>query len=300
MAKKFTSLVLALIMCLSLCVPTLALNNQQNGDDLEVVDSLGNKMRSTFEIYDGAYHICVFVNDVLTQQAITNIETGEGVLNLFDASSRSSSDEIHYNLSDYVKEIPVSPTSEIIPSETYSITGRYRTDYTYQGSILYGDTKTAAYETGGRYYGRVLNFSAGDVVALVLSALAGYFTGDGKVTIATLGALGIPVVGGKIVDHFTKEVYYTNFKVATRVYFDGIYTANVYQMYDKVLVSIDAVVDEQGGKSTHYADDYYGYDIVASFSRYAATASSLAFYEKYGIGTNPDLKLPITSIPYTG
>lgn len=64
MAKKFTSLVLALIMCLSLCVPTLALNNQQNGDDLEVVDSLGNKMRSTFEIYDGAYHICVFVNDV--------------------------------------------------------------------------------------------------------------------------------------------------------------------------------------------------------------------------------------------
>lgn len=83
MAKKFTSLVLALIMCLSLCVPTLALNNQQNGDDLEVVDSLGNK------------------------------------------------------------------------------------------------------------------------------------------TIATLGALGIPVVGGKIVDHFTKEVYYTNFKVATRVYFDG-------------------------------------------------------------------------------
>lgn len=257
-------------------------------------------MRSTFEIYDGAYHICVFVNDVLTQQAITNIETGEGVLSLFDASSRSSSDEIHYNLSDYVKEIPVSPTSEIIPSETYSITGRYRTDYTYQGSILYGDTKTAAYETGGRYYGRVLNFSAGDVVALVLSALAGYFTGDGKVTIATLGALGIPVVGGKIVDHFTKEVYYTNFKVATRVYFDGIYTANVYQMYDKVLVSIDAVVDEQGGKSTHYADDYYGYDIVASFSRYAATASSLAFYEKYGIGTNPDLKLPITSIPYTG
>lgn len=197
MAKTFTSLVLALIMCLSLCVPTLALNNQQNGDDLEVVDSLGNKMRSTFEIYDGAYHICVFVNDVLTQQAITNIETGEGVLNLFDASSRSSSDEIHYNLSDYVKEIPVSPTSEIIPSETYSITGRYRTDYTYQGSILYGDTRTAAYETGGRYYGRVLNFSAGDVVALVLSALAGYFTGDGKVTIATLGALGIPVVGGK-------------------------------------------------------------------------------------------------------
>ncbi len=300
MAKKFTSLVLALIVCLSLCVPTLALNNQQNGDDLEVVDSLGNKMRSTFEIYDGAYHICVFVNDVLTQQAITNIDTGEGVLKLFDDSFRSSPDEIHYNLSDYVKEISISPTSEIIPSETYSITGRYRTDYTYQGSILYGDTKTAAYETGGRYYGRVLNFSAGDTVALVLSALAGYFTGNGKVTIATLGALGIPVVGGKIVDHFTKEIYYTNFKVATRVYFDGIYTANVYQMYNKVLVSIDAVEAEQGIDSVHYSDDYYGYDIVASFSRYAATASSLAFYEKYGIGTNPDLKLPITSIPYTG
>ena len=197
MAKKFTSLVLALIMCLSLCVPTLALNNQQNGDDLEVVDSLGNKMRSTFEIYDGAYHICVFVNDVLTQQAITNIDTGKGVLKLFDDSFRSSPEEIYYDLSDYVEEILVSPTSEIISSETYSITGRYRTDYTYQGSILYGDTKTAAYETGGRYYGRVLNFSAGDVVALVLSALAGYFTGDGKVTIATLGALGIPVVGGK-------------------------------------------------------------------------------------------------------
>lgn len=111
-----------------------------------------------------------------------------------------------------------------------------------------------------------MNFSAGDVVALVLSALAGYFTGDGKVTIATLGALGIPVVGGKIVDHFTKEVYYTNFKVATRVYFDGIYTANVYQMYDKVLVSIDAVVDEQGGKSTHYATNRGSLHIVyASF-----------------------------------
>ncbi len=51
MAKKFTSLVLALIMCLSLCVPTLALNNQQNGDDLEVVDSLGNKMRSTLFVF---------------------------------------------------------------------------------------------------------------------------------------------------------------------------------------------------------------------------------------------------------
>ena len=300
MVKKFTSLVLALIMCLSLCVPTLALNNQQNGDDLEVVDSLGNKMRSTFEIYDGAYHICVFVNDVLTQQAITNIDTGKGVLKLFDDSFRSSPEEIYYDLSDYVEEILVSPTSEIISSETYSITGRYRTDYTYQGSILYGDTKTAAYETGGRYYGRVLNFSAGDAVALVLSALAGYFTGDAKVTIATLEALGIPVVGGKIVDHFTKEVYYTNFKVATRVYFDGIYTANVYQMYDKVLVSLDAVEEEQGGNYTHYADDYYGYDIVDSFSRYAATASALAFYEKYGIGTNPDLKLPITSLPYTG
>lgn len=68
--------------------------------------------------------------------------------------------------------------------------------------------------------------------------------------------------------------------------------------YDEVLVS--EMTDANNVKHTYYADDMYGYDIVWSQSSYAASGCAKAFSDKYITGNYPDLKLPITSLPYYG
>ena len=71
----------------------------------------------------------------------------------------------------------------------------------------------------------------------------------------------------------------TDFRVSTKVYFDGIYTGLISQTYDEVLVS--EMTDANNVKHTYYADDMYGYDIIWSQSSYAASGCAVAFVDKY-------------------
>lgn len=302
--KKLIAMAVTFAMLLSLSVPAFAvgandvIHHEIYGNTF--IDAAGNEIESVVSETDTQYIVRLYVNGVLDSTTVSNKDTWETTVVSFENDGVASEE---YDLHDYVELIvddpsSIAPNSDIETSSSYSISNRYRTDYLYQGDILYADTLTAAYEisTRNRHNETILNFSQGDAVGLVIAALCGAFGGTFGVGLAV--SLGLPILGTKVVDGFTRSVWMTDFRVSTKVYFDGIYTGLIGQTYDEVLVS--EMTDANNVKHTYYADDMYGYDIVWSQSSYAASGCAVAFSDKYITGNNPNLRLPITSLPYYG
>ena len=306
--KKFTSFTLAFAMVVNmLAVCVFAANDSpeiNHGFYGEIyVDTAGNEIETEIKETDNQYIVKVYVNDILDSTTISDKTTWEATEITYEEEEPIATT---YDLHDYL-EIVYEETSGEMPlgeientsSTSYSIINRYRTDYLYKGDILYADTKTAAYEPSiqNRHQETILNFTAGDGVGLVISVLCNAFTFTGF-TVGTLIGLGLPVLGTKVADSFTRKVWKTDFVVKTKVYFEGIYTGLISQTYTDVMVS--EITKPNNERETYYVDDLYGYDIVWGQSSYAASGCAVAFSDKYITGHNPNLKLPITRLPYYG
>lgn len=302
--KKIIAMVVTFAMLFSLSAPAFAVEADSvthhgfYGDTY--VDAHGNEIESVISETDTQYIVKLYVNGILDSTTVSDKNTWEAMVVSVENGEITSAE---YDLHDYVElivdDLPgVAPASEIETSTSYSISNRYRTDYLYQGDILYADTLTAAYEisTRNRHNETILNFSQGDAVGLIIAALCSAFGGTFGVGLAV--SLGLPIIGTKVVDGFTRSVWMTDFRVSTKVYFDDIYTGLISQTYDEVIVS--EMTDANNVKHTYYADDMYGYDIIWSQSSYAASGCAVAFVDKYVTQNNPNLSLPITSLPYYG
>lgn len=280
------------------------------------IDSAGDEIGTQIFEYENGYVVIILLNGAQNQVCISDRQTGDLYYREYDnagTSLFSNYTEEMYNISDFIsltddtglfeEETPEISTMGALPIATgYNITNSYRTDYIYRGSILYGDTYTRAYEpsASNRYNGRYVTFTVGDGVGLVLAALVTAFTlpaGATFIAVSTLVALGLPIAGAKVVEYFTSNVYYTTYNVSTKVYYSGIYTGLISQNYNKVLV---AYTPTNTGSKVGYSDDYYGYNIISSNASYAASGCARAFNDKYITMNNPNLSLPITSLPYYG
>jgi len=301
MKKKMMSLALAVVMCLSLCVPAFATDNINGTVQPEiratVADENGNVISSVTRETDSDYIVEIYSGGYMSQKATTNKATKITELEMFDNQENIISEQT-YDLKEHVSPVAqediLAPMMELEPTDSFDIYGRYRTDYTYNGSILYGDTYTMAHELSSsyRYESHMIQFSAGTAVGVVLSVLIAYY--GGAITIATIGEIGLPTAAGVLVDYVRTTVCFTKYRVVTKVYFNGTYTVNAGNTYDKVLVAAGT------GGSMHYSTDYYGYDIINSWASYCCSSGVLAFRDKYVTGAKPNLSLPITSIPYNG
>lgn len=301
MKKKMLSLFLVFAMMFS-CVPAQAANvHDENSEAMvfsgNIEERTGSEITSVTEETDDQYITEIYVDNALQQRAIANKNSTITILEMYDENGNLESSS-EYNLSENVSDVDYSnkpaPTAELIPTDDYDIYKRYRTDYLYQGAVMYGDTYTMAHELSEsyRYEGHMLEFGAGTAVGLVVSALLLYF--GGEITVAALRDLGISTSAGVLVDYLRSEVCFTKYRVVTKVYFDDIYTVNAGNTYDKVIVSAGA------GGNDHYTTGYYGYDIVSSWASTCCSNGAIAFHDKYVTGNNPNLALPITSIPYHG
>lgn len=301
MEKKMLSLLVTLAMVFS-CVPAQALD--VHDDSLEpvvfsgrMVEELGSEVMSITEETDDQYITEVYVDNILQQRAIANKESTITILEMYDENGDLELSST-YNLSENVSDIDLTnrPASaaELIPTDDFDIYKKYRTDYLYQGNILYGDTYTMAHELSEsfRYEGHMLEFGVGTAVGVVVSALLLYY--GGEFTVAALRDLGIATGAGVLTDYLLSEVCFTKYRVITKAYFDDIYTVNAGNTYDKVVVRAGASGND------HYTTGYYGYDIVDSWASYCCSNGVVAFQDKYVTLHNPNLKLPITSIPYYG
>ena len=306
--KKFTSFILVFAMVINM----LAISVFAAEDSSEInhgfyggtyVDAAGNEIETEIQETDNQYIVKVYVNGILGSTTISDKTTWEATeITYEEGTPLATTHDLHDYLEIVDEKIPdVMPFGEIeeTSSTSYSIINRYRTDYLYKGEILYADTKTAAYEPSirNRHEETILNFTAGDGVGLVISVLCNAFTFTGF-TVGTLIGLGLPVLGAKITDSFTRKVWKTDFVVKTKVYFDGIYTGLISKTYTDIMVSEITKPNEE--RETYYIDDLYGYDIVWDQASNAASGCAVAFSDKYITGHNPDLRLPITSLPYYG
>lgn len=105
MIKKLTSLALALVMCLSLCVPALAANNVRNTLRPEVratiAEEAGNVISSVTHETDSEYIVEIYIGEYMRQKATTSKATKITELVLFDNQGNIISEQI-YDLKDYI------------------------------------------------------------------------------------------------------------------------------------------------------------------------------------------------------
>lgn len=301
MKKKVLSLLLVFAMMFS-CVPAQAANSHDENSEATVfsgsiAERTGSEVTSVTEETDDQYITKIYVDNVLQQRAVANKNSTLTILEMYDENGNLESRD-EYNLSENVSDVDFAnrpaQAAELIPTDDFDIYKRYRTDYLYQGAIMYGDTYTMAHELSEsyRYEGHMLEFGAGTAAGLIVSALLLYF--GGEITVAALRDLGISTSAGVLVDYLCSEVCFTKYRVVTKVYFDDIYTVNAGNTYDKVIVRAGA------GGNDHYTTGYYGYDIVSSWASYCCSSGAVAFQDKYVMQNNPNLRLPLTSIPYNG
>lgn len=301
MRKKVLSLSLVFVMMFS-CVPAQAANIHDENLEAKIfsgsiAEKTGSEVTSVTEETDDQYITKIYVDNVLQQRAIADKNSTLTILEMYNENGNLES-RSEYNLSKNVRDVDFSNkpalTAELIPTDDFDIYNRYRTDYVYQGAIMYGDTYTMAHELSKnfRYEGHMLQFGLGTAVSLVVSALLLYF--GGEITVEAIKELGIATAAGVLVDSLSSEVCFTKYRIVTRVYFNNIYTVNAGNTYDKVIVRAGA------GGNDHYTTGYYGYDIVSGWASYCCSNGAVAFQDKYITHTNPNLKLPLTSIPYNG
>lgn len=303
--------IIALSLCMSLllcCVPAYAAetndNNVTNGTTYSYTDENGDVITSTTIETPTGYVVNIYVNGELTQHATTDIDAEETTLTMYEDGTPILANET-YDLNAFVSDVTIEseeiigdhiaePAVELFPTTSYDIYNRYRTDYLYQGSILYGDTYTRGYEISrqNRYEDHYFEFGIGTAASVVLSALLLKYRG--ALTLKSLLDLGVSTSAGVLIDTWATTACFTEYSVSTKVYFDDIYTVIATNIYDKVIVAAGA----QG--IDHYTTDYYDYDIIWSWSSYCCSSGAVAFYDKYISGNNPSLTLPIRSIPYYG
>lgn len=287
--KKIISLVLTLAMFIC-CVPTgvLAAEVENSGEFLYDMEETATQIITT-----------AYKDGVMIQRATTNKETTETVLELFDGDTVTVE---YYTLNDHIKDVDLAsipdPAMEFEPTYSYDIYKRIRTDYLYQGAIMYGDTYTMAHETSraDRYEGHTLQFSAGTAASVIYNAMKVALKLAAGVTIsqAMLIELGFEIAGGVLIDSITTTVCFTKYYVSTKVYFNGTLTVHANNTYSDIIVAAGA------GGVDHYSSGLLGYDVVSSWASTCCSNGAVAFQDKYVTGHNPDLALPITSIPYYG
>ena len=301
---KLISFSLALVMMVNMCaINAFALESEPIihhdyvGDVF--IDDDGNIIETKTSETATEYIVDQYINGELDNTVITDKETWEAVMTTYGDTEEISI----YNLHDFAEIIPdngqiPAPNGSIDWSSSYTISKDFNTDYLYKGQILKAQTLTAAYEPSisTRHNETILNFSKGDKVSLLVSLLLAAF--GGAIGIGVAASIGLPVLAGKFTDGFTRPVWQTDLKVSTKVYFDNVYTGLISNTYREVIVS--EARDANGVLHTYYADDCYGYDIIMDSSSYAASGCAVAFVDKYITQNNPNLRLPITSLPYYG
>jgi len=303
MKKKMLSLFLGVAMLFS-CIPAQAAEIHSEEQEVTTFsgttrEETGAEITSITEETEDQYITEIYVDNILQQKAIANKNSAITILEMYDENGELES-RSEYDLSENVHDVNVdltsepSPVAELNPTDDFDIYQRYRTDYLYQGRILYGDTYTMAHELSDRYRyeSHTLIYGAGTAAGVIVSVLLLHF--GGEITIAALKDLGIATIAGVLVDSLNSEVCFTKYRVVTKVYFDDIFTVNAGKTYDKVIVNTAAA----GGY--HYTTEYYGYDIVYDWASYCCSSGAVAFQDKYVTQRNPSLRLPITSIPYNG
>lgn len=287
--KKIMSLVLTLAMFIC-CIPTgaLAAEVENSGEILYDMKETATQIITT-----------AYKDGEMIQRATTNKETTETVLELYDGDTVTIE---YYTLNDHIEDIDLAsipdPAMEFEPTYSYDIYKRIRTDYLYQGSIMYGDTYTMAHETSraDRYEGHTLQFSKGTAASVIYNALKVALKLAAGVTIsqAMLVELGFEIAGGVLIDSITTTVCFTKYYVSTKVYFNGTLTVHANNTYSDIIVAAGA------GGVDHYSSGLLGYDVVSSWASTCCSNGAVAFQDKYVTGNNPNLALPITSIPYYG
>lgn len=300
--KKILGVVIIIAMIFSQAISAMAIEipNSVNAFQGTIVDDYGNVITSIVTETMNENIVEVYCNGSIDHRVVTNKATGEAILEKMNEGIIISTNTC--DLNSYVEPVMptlkveefgpvIEPLVELIPATDFSIEKLYPTDYVYNGSILYGETDTSAYELSEayRYEGHMLQFSAGTAVGIVLSVLLAYY--GGAITVKTLGELGIPAVAGTLIDSFMQEVCFTKYRVVTKASFASVLTVYAGKTYDKVLVTAGA------GGNDHYSTGYYGYDIVDNWASTCCNYGAAAFSEKYITQHNPNLSLPITSIP---
>ena len=305
MMKKVLSFVLTVVMVMSMSVTAFAAGNDVKIQKFEstIIDKNGEELTSVVQETKDSYIIEIYCDGTLDHRVTTDKQTGKAILDTYRNDKKVSRQ--NYDLKEHLKAIAldmetenfvpsIEPLAELFPTKEFNIVKSYRTDYVYNGKILYGNTKTMASElsSSNRYEGHMLQFSKGTAVGLVVSALLAAY--GGAITVTVLAELGIPVAAGVLVDTISQKVCFTKYRVVTKVWFDNIHTVYAGKTYDKVLVTAAA------GGGVHYSTGYYGYDIIDSWASTCCSSGAVAFSDKYITGHNKNLQLPVTSIPYNG
>lgn len=300
MHKKKTAKLIGIFLILSMAVSVIQVNVLAYVSPLHdtsdvYIDKNGDKITSQIIEDNDKVTVKIFINGELDHVVITDKHTMLAEIttysqdNLLNMRLNTSKTQVDLNsLVTDTADADIAPYGTLEPTYSFTISNRIRTDYSYNGSVLYADCSSKAYEQGEsyRYNGKILQLSAGTAVGTVLSIIAAYFTG-GAWTVATVASIGIPVVGGVIADYYTSEVCYTLYRVYTDAYINGIYMVYGYTVYNKVLVNVDA-------SGIFYTDDYYGYNIIRSHAEQCAYYAGNHFYEKFISCSKPNLSLPVT------
>ena len=322
MKKKMMSLALAVVMCLSLCVPAFAAENvNPYYETFEYVDSLGDTY--TF----------IFTRDSKSTVAIVNDENGNLVAKSEQANgfnyientipavaySRNISSARYVtetiNINDLIAPMPsditldessinafLAASGDSIPgSSTYKSNGTYNTDYTYQGNILKGE---AFYRRTGGYteYNRVSYvFTRNMTITAIFIVLGGMYSWLKLTAIKEIAAgVGIGITGAAITmdwNYYGKMRAY-DFQYKCNMVHNGS-TIKMSEITRKLeyLISGDSVLG-----TTNYKFDDFSYDTptqgVYMQCSEAVGYAAKAFSVKYITESDPTLSLPVSGPVY--
>lgn len=300
MKKRLLSLLLALAMCLSLNVPAFAVDTKEYyKQTTPVVDSLGNTTFSESIETENELVVKVYVNNVLSQICKTNKKTLNATVTLYNGK-RTTTQSI--SLSSHV-----SSTSNL---DSYSqvqqgilgagtrgalIVGSSGYDNVRSCSATYKQTyfTCTAYSRltelpNARYDAHVLNFSVGTAVGAIISALLLNYNAA-AVTVATLLDLGLPIVGGVLVDSITQTVCLTTLEIDTMAYTMSTLSAHIDNSYNRVMVSLTA-------DGPYYSFDCYVTSPYNTWTQTVSNNAAAAYAEKYYFYTMPNLELPVDTL----
>jgi len=296
------------VFILSLMMPNIqtafASSLSENREE-HYIDNNGNKYDIFIKTSNEQLVVDVYINGILNDSTITNKYTGDMTVtqyclnntrsNNIESDNSYSAKQSSYNIDDFLTTIEdngASLFSTIPYTPNYTYYGEFKTDYTYNGKILYGSAYYQAYEpsSSNRYNGKLVSIPMGTTLSAIVSIFSFVVSG---ITVLGLVGFGITIADGISQSPFKKTVSYTQYRVSAKIYFNSILTVQAYSIYNKVIVLVDAA----SGKVT-YHNDYYNYNIVSSYLRSATNVGVRAFSDKYITGHNKGLVLPITSLSY--
>lgn len=195
--KKLTSLALALVMCLTLCVPAFAASNVNSNSVL--IYECGDVKIYSFEKPNGDVELSQYENNELVQRD-TIYSNSAGVISreFFKNGIDNGSDILHVNdyiaLSKSPAQMPALQAASTLAG-TINYRATYNTGYVYYGArcqyntIYVGQTTCTINQTGGYFV---------DLVALVVGAINLPSLIASEFLQALLVGLGITIVGGVI------------------------------------------------------------------------------------------------------